>query len=379
MKTTKVLYLINGLPRGGAEMGLASLIEGGLFAGCELLVATLTGGDPDLEQRFALAGAPPRRFSSARKMKPHHLLVGAARLAALILSWRPDVLVLSLPQANLLGRVIGRALGVPVIVAFEHNSSLARPLYTRGYRATAGCVDVVFADAAATLEIALKAHYPRAPDRLRVVPLISLPAPPPVGPPPQAPHFVAVGRLTTVKNHAAAIEAIGLLREEGLNAQLTVFGEGPERPQLERLIAERGLTAAVHLAGLRERWWEAGQFTGFVLTSRWEGLSLATVEAMWAGLPCIAPIIGGIQDYAHASSIYPLEDVEPRTVAASLRRVIEDPNAAQAKSAEARTRVLAMFGAESVRARIAALNAEFRTGFGSLDHRASAALDHHPA
>ena len=363
MKRRRILYLLNGLELGGAENGLLTLHARGLFEGCDLRVATLIGGRREMADRFAAAGLAPTQFSTSPRMALRHLALGGLQLAATIARWRPDVLILSLPQANLVGRLIGRLLRTPTIIAFEHNAELAREAYVRLYRATAGCVDVVFADAPSTLETVLQAHYHKPPRVARVAPLASFTAPPPLQPWPREPHFVAVGRLTSVKNHVAAIEAIALLRARGVPARLTIFGEGPERPRLEALLAERQLSEAVQLPGTRPRWWESGPFSGFVLTSRHEGLCIVALEAMWAGIPCVAPLIGGLKDYADPGAMIVLKGVDPESTAAGLLQLLAEPAGALLRVEHARDRVMRLYGENVVAAQLAALNAELRDGF----------------
>jgi glycosyltransferase involved in cell wall biosynthesis len=80
-------------------------------------------------------------------------------------------------------------------------------------------------------------------------------------------------------------------------ARLCIVGEGREREALERRVAELGLEHVVSLLGLRrdvERILASSDV--YASASSYEGLPLATLEAMHAGLPVVATDVG---DVAH--------------------------------------------------------------------------------
>lgn len=80
-------------------------------------------------------------------------------------------------------------------------------------------------------------------------------------------------------------------------ARLVIIGEGPERPNLERLIIELGQNDRAMLAGaIPDAARLLHAFDIFVLPSRKEGLPYALLEAMAAGLPMVATAIGGVPE-----------------------------------------------------------------------------------
>ncbi len=73
------------------------------------------------------------------------------------------------------------------------------------------------------------------------------------GPYPGGRHVVAVGRLVEKKGFADLLAAAALLAERGEPlAALTIVGDGPLRPELERLVADHGLEGVAALPGWRE-------------------------------------------------------------------------------------------------------------------------------
>lgn len=349
----RLVYFINGFAPGGAEAGLLHMLKGGAFDGFDVTIASIGGGP----LKSAFGAWRVVQLSRSDEVTSASAAASAFRLWRLLASARPAVLVLSLPQANIIGRVIGALAGVKTIVSFEHNDTLARPIYTQLFRATSGVVDVVLADCAQTMEVTARKHYRRAPGARFVTPLVSFEEAPAQRVAAVAPSFVAVGRLTRVKNHALAIEALALLREAEPQARLTIFGDGPERGALEQLVAERGLGDFVSLPGFQPEWWARGPFSGLVLTSLHEGLCIVAAEAMWAGIPVISRRIGGLRDYADDASMYAYGDLDAAAVAAQMRRAIARAPQHDCVTRRARGRVQEMFGRGAVLARYRELNA----------------------
>jgi colanic acid/amylovoran biosynthesis glycosyltransferase len=112
-------------------------------------------------------------------------------------------------------------------------------------------------------------------------------------------RMLAVGRLHPVKNHAFLLQACHLLKSRGTGFVCLIAGDGPERPSLEKLIADLDLEREVHLLGnltsheVHEQYEKADVI---VLTSRSEGIPLVLMEAMAQGKIVLAPQITGIPE-----------------------------------------------------------------------------------
>ena len=111
--------------------------------------------------------------------------------------------------------------------------------------------------------------------------------------------LLAVGRLHAVKDQAFLIQACRCLKDQGLRFVCLIAGEGPERPRLERLIAELDLLTEVRLLGHVARepldsYYAMADVV--VLTSRSEGIPVTLMEAMAHGKPVLAPAITGIPE-----------------------------------------------------------------------------------
>jgi glycosyltransferase involved in cell wall biosynthesis len=275
-----------------------------------------------------------------------------SRLVRLLRRERPAILVLSLPQANIVGRLAACLTGVPVVVSFEHNTRLSRRLFELLYLLLSPRVDLIFADCARTAEVAQRRYLRRRVPHF-IVPLCSFPRQParrPASVPPlrSVLRVAAVGRLTRTKNHRCVIEAVALLHRQGVAVSAEIFGEGPLRSELEHLATARGVGTLVDFRGFVARWWEHSDANIFVVTSLHEGLCIVALEAMWAGIPVIAPSSGGMVDYGTDANMFLLPDLEPETLAGRLRIAMAAPKEAARRTEAARHAVTEMFSEDLV-------------------------------
>jgi glycosyltransferase involved in cell wall biosynthesis len=108
--------------------------------------------------------------------------------------------------------------------------------------------------------------------------------------------FFYVGRLNEVKDLGTLLEAFARLPDEVRNrARLYLVGEGPERAMLETKRTALALDDKVVLLGARDDVFDLLLAAdAFVMSSKSEGLPMVLLEAMAAGVPCVATAVGGI-------------------------------------------------------------------------------------
>jgi len=106
----------------------------------------------------------------------------------------------------------------------------------------------------------------------------------------EMPVIAGIGRLCTQKNFALLLEAVSAInRKREVPVRLVIFGEGPERSRLARLIRKRGQQDRILLMG-----WVPNPFQYLArcdllaLTSQWEGLPNTLIEAMACGVPVVS-------------------------------------------------------------------------------------------
>ena len=111
---------------------------------------------------------------------------------------------------------------------------------------------------------------------------------------PQTIVFGTIGSLTPIKQHERLIDAFARLSPQMREPHLVLVGDGPLRRHLLDRVASLGIADRVHLFGWRDD--VAGclaMMDSYVCPSASEGMSNALLEAMAAGLPCIATNVGG--------------------------------------------------------------------------------------
>jgi glycosyltransferase involved in cell wall biosynthesis len=358
----RILYVVNGFDRGGAEHGLVTLLENGAFDDHELRVFALCRGRGDLADIVAARLGNRVRFATnGDTLTLWACATGFVSILRTGFSFRPQKMVLSLKQANVVGRLAAMFLPRLTCVAFEHMAEYRagrfNGLYGPFLRLLSGRVDEVWADCAETLEKTRRYFVPRRRDR-HVIPLfVAAPEGPskteygsgsPV-------RLVAAGRLVARKNLTLLIEAVSALRADGVDATLDVYGDGPERRAIETVIMERGLRDQVRLHGYRADWvTQAASADIFLNLSEAEGFCIVVAEAMAAGLPVIAVDVGGIRDYGRdGENMLKLPAPDADGARTAILRLVDDPSFGERIGRRARADMLTRYDAVACRRQVA--------------------------
>lgn len=97
------------------------------------------------------------------------------------------------------------------------------------------------------------------------------------------------GRLTDQKNHKMLIDAIKIVSEKHPEVKLTIYGEGKLHEELDAYIVQNGLEDNVKMFGrTNDMLGELQRNDMFVMSSNFEGMPNALLEAMALGMPCIS-------------------------------------------------------------------------------------------
>jgi glycosyltransferase involved in cell wall biosynthesis len=160
-------------------------------------------------------------------------------------------------------------------------------------------------------------------------------------------HFVVgtVGRFDPIKNLPLLVESIAYCANEIGTLRGVLVGDGPELEAIRRLIAERGLTERVVLAGFRADARCIIQCLDlFVISSFSEGTSMALLEALSSGVPVVVTAVGGnteVVDNPPCGWIVPSDSLVD--MAASIREAANDSNKCRGFSRAAKARFDARF------------------------------------
>lgn len=305
--------MIQELGTGGAERILISAYRGAQEAGHEVFVAAAPG--PLAAELDSEAYPLP-----IVQRKPWRLPAAAAAVRRAVRASRPDVIHAYNPTMALAaGLATRRGRRPPGLVNLQGGPEEDWPAAVRTVRLS-GLAPVACGPGVAA---ALEEHGLKP---FATVPNAVGPAPPPGE---RLADIVAVGRLVEQKNHELAIRAMTQVP----GATLAIVGDGPLRPDLERLAAE--LDAPVIFTGVRS---DARALMGaadvVVMPSRWEGLPLTALEALASGTPLVATSVRGLRELVTDGENALLVPEDPDALAAALRRVLDDP-ALAARLAEA--------------------------------------------
>lgn len=331
----KVMQYITPSRLGGAELHVLALSRLLLDRGHEVTVVCPRGRS--LVKELVARGIPHLAPTTMGKLDP----VMLTRLVRWLRQGRYDVLHTHLSTASLLGNAAGGLAGVPV-VSSVHGMNTAT--------AFRRCRHLVAVSNAVRRHLVAQG----IPDGRLTTVYNGIPA---LLPPAGAREEVraglgagedtvlvgAVGRLRPEKGHCHLVAAMKHLAR--VEAQLVLVGQGSEEPALRRQVAELGLKGRVHFAG------HAPDVTPYLaamdlyaLPSLREGLSIATIEAMGAGLAVVASRTGGVPevvDEGHTGVLVAPGD--SKALAAALRELAVDPTRRQAMGQAGRQRVLQQF------------------------------------
>jgi sugar transferase (PEP-CTERM/EpsH1 system associated) len=157
-----------------------------------------------------------------------------------------------------------------------------------------------------------------------------------------------MGFFRPVKDFPTLVEAMARVHANAPQARLALIGDGPGRADLEAMVRRRGLEQIVRFLGWRT---DAAAILPsldvFALCSLSEGISLALLEAMAAGLPTVATRVGGnplvIQD-GETGWLVPPE--APDVTADAILALLRDPSTRCAMGRNGRARAMTHFSVE---------------------------------
>ncbi|MBA3258073.1 MAG: glycosyltransferase, partial [Gemmatimonadales bacterium] len=137
---------------------------------------------------------------------------------------------------------------------------------------------------------------------------------------------VSVGALVPHKDHATLLRAAELLEIRCPSLHWIIAGNGPLRPQLERLLDELRLRSRVHLLGqVADPLPLVADADLFVMSSKEEGLGTSVLDAMARGIPVASTAAGGLPEMLGGGAGLLVPPGRPAALADAVARLAGDP------------------------------------------------------
>lgn len=168
--------------------------------------------------------------------------------------------------------------------------------------------------------------------------------------------LLCAANLEPVKGLLTLVEALRIVAARGTSVRCAIAGDGPMRAEIEKAIASAGLSQSVTLRGavpheqlLAEL--AGGVYDAAVLASveapggMHEGIPVFLMEAMAAGVPCIATRTGSIPELIDARCGILVEQRDPAALADAVERLQRDATLRHALAGAAQRRICADFDA----------------------------------
>jgi len=273
---------------GGSERHLLTLLPALAERGLDVVFVGLD--DPEWN---------PSDFYDALRVPAIRLRSDALVLPRLLAALRADVVHTHLVHADLLGGIAAKLRGAR-LVSTKHNDDPFRVgAFRHVERGLARVTDRIVAITESLRRFTVEqVGVPAAKVETIHYGLDGVPEPwgenPSDDVPLDARILLSTSRLVPQKGIDDAVRA---LAELPADVVLVVLGEGPERPALERLARELGVSERVFLPG---RVPDVGSWlrraTVYVHPARWEGFGLGVLEAMHAGLPVVATNVSSLPE-----------------------------------------------------------------------------------
>jgi glycosyltransferase involved in cell wall biosynthesis len=366
----RVLMVTSALARGGCERQLLATAAGLVRLGHHVEILELTRvTDDELSFRDELSqlGLTCRHAAELLEAEPpestdadvydlqrfgplvHELSIGglATALGRAIETFRPDVVHCWSEPATVIGGLVATQLGVPRIVLGQRNVTASRrnsphaELYRDAYRQILGGDKVVVANNSATNRDDYEQWLEVPPGTIRVVYNGFLPGSVRIrrgeeareirralGLPDDARAVGAVMRLAPEKDPDLWLDTAAILARARQEIHFVVAGYGELAEQTARRARELGLTDRFTLTGPAA---DVGSIYAaldvFLMTSCFEGTPNTLIEAQAAGVPVVAPLVGGTGETAvHGTTGLLVHERTAESLAAAVLQILDDPS-----------------------------------------------------
>ncbi len=346
-RSIRVLLVITGLATGGATnvvLDIARHLRSNPEFEVELITGPIPPGRNDVTHRAFEMGVPTRVVPSlVNRISPLANFKAVSDLYKLMVRGEYDIVHTHSSVAGIVGRFAALAAGIPVILHHVHgwamHSGMSR--WTKWIYVTLERICASFTDRIITVaEPDIRKGFSEGIGKQEKFTLIhngidlekfrrrisekKLRAE--LGLTPDSKVVGMVGRLDEQKNPMDLIRAAAIVVRAHPDVQFLVVGDGNLRPECERLIEELGLQGKFLLPGFRD---DVARILPMVtitaMSSLWEGLPLAFMEAMSAGKPIVANDVDGARDVVKEGETgFLVPPQQPEMMAGRILELLDD-------------------------------------------------------
>ncbi len=291
MKQKRIAFFLGSMKRGGAERVISILSKEYAASGWDTDIALLLF--PEVEYQLD-ESTRVYDFTGSTQSRIKRVPLWLKSIRAYVKEHKPDVILTFAARINIL--VILACLGLPVkIVASERND----PRYDGRGKLSAMLVNILY-PRVSKIVFQTKQVQNLFTKRIQKNSVV---IPNPISVAAERSEttqkrIVSMGRLTEQKNQKMLLAAFAEATKNHPEYELVIYGEGPLRGALTQQAEELHISDKVQFPGnvlnVHEKIKDAEIF---VLSSDYEGLSNALLEAMQMGFPCISTMCAGADEY----------------------------------------------------------------------------------
>lgn len=318
-----ILYVINSFTRAGAEILVFNLAKGLRQRKHNIVIAALYRKNDVFEQELIseLNGIGIKTYILDKK-------VGKNRISTVLRTWRivrdekTEVLHAHCSVPMLVGKMVGFVSKTPVVCTVHSTKgySAFREKTTgwlaAAYVAIGTCVEKYMIDKLGIPRNKITRIYNAVDTKLYAKKTKTANFWEAFGLDSSKPVIIAVGRIVELKNHMCLLQAVQRCASLGENVQAAVLGEYDENSgcyrKLHEYLEENNLQEQVKFLGCRNDVYRFLANTDcYVLTSRYEGLSISFLEALFCCCPIISvdlPFVREINEIALCATVIPQND-----------------------------------------------------------------------
>jgi glycosyltransferase involved in cell wall biosynthesis len=138
--------------------------------------------------------------------------------------------------------------------------------------------------------------------------------------------LISVGSLVEKKNHIFLIHIVNILKKKGIDVELIILGDGPEKMKIQELISNLRLDKSILLKGnVNNVNYYLNKADIYVHSAIYEPFGLVLLEAMAAGLPIVSLDGKGNRDIIHNNNNgFILPDNKYQTFADAIIKLVRD-------------------------------------------------------